>query len=144
MSSQISVERSVFSSLGTSVSGNILLEATYGEAAIGNFSSSKYRLTVGFHQSVDLIDGLSEIDQSDIVLYPNPAQNHIEIHSESEISRIKIVDLSGKILFDKIISTLKPVGGNTEIDVSKLSSGMYIVQIVNAEGLEIQERIIIQ
>ncbi len=72
--------------------------------------------------------GIDLNEQSNIVFYPNPAQHTIYISSPVKIDKITITDLSGKVVThykrDEIQS----------IDVSDLSSGLYILTCQTEEG----------
>jgi len=65
------------------------------------------------------IDLLEVVDQDKIIIYPNPATEVAHIESTIRIEEITISDISGKLF-------LTP--SNTDIDVSTLPSGFYIVQ----------------
>ena len=64
---------------------------------------------------VDLID--------DIILYPNPSYDYININSEEEIWRLQIINLNG----EKI--NIKP--SSNGINISFLSKGLYILNFNN-------------
>ncbi|MEM9548792.1 MAG: T9SS type A sorting domain-containing protein [Bacteroidota bacterium] len=66
------------------------------------------------------ISSVLEKDEVDLNIYPNPVQDRLSVLTDLEISRIKIYDLNGRLI---IYSEQK------EIDVSKLESGNYIVQV---------------
>lgn len=67
--------------------------------------------------------GVEDI-KTQINIYPNPADNFISIQSE-EKTTIVISDMSGKIIFSK-----KNCSKLELIDISKLSSGIYIVKSI--------------
>jgi len=73
-------------------------------------------------------EGISEID---IVsnIYPNPVADilNIELQDVGNYT-VKIMDLSGKIIFDKMFE-----GNSTSINVSQLESANYILVISNKE-----------
>jgi hypothetical protein len=60
-------------------------------------------------------------------IYPNPAQSMITIESNEKINRVDILDVSGKIKQVGHISNL--------IDISRLTPGMYIVNIFSTSGV---------
>jgi|GEM_PF-3845844 hypothetical protein len=66
-----------------------------------------------------------EADQK-ITLYPNPTDSILHIRSSSEITAIVIFDMSGNQLIE--------VKGKNKIDVSKLTSGVYIVSAKMKNG----------
>ena len=72
--------------------------------------------------------GLDENDIADLDVYPNPAQDFIRVETmcTSSLQRIDIYDITGKLI---VSST------DTEINVSKLKSGMYFVNILTDKGV---------
>ena len=68
-----------------------------------------------------------EVTVTNMKLYPNPAQNVLNIESEAAISSISISDLTGKTVMAK-------QDPGTSIDISQLTSGMYLVRIDSDKG----------
>ena len=64
--------------------------------------------------------GGSEFQSFDI--YPNPAQNEINISGLAMINQVQLFDLNGRLLINKNDATEK-------IDVSTLGDGIYILRI---------------
>jgi len=69
------------------------------------------------------ITDVEEFIQSGIAIYPNPAEDYIQIKSELIISDLSIVDLLG----NEIFKTTNII--NTEIDISVLNAGIYFVKL---------------
>jgi PKD repeat protein len=67
---------------------------------------------------------IPEREHAAFKLFPNPAFNQVNITSQTLIRKISIHDLSGKTL-------LKKKGGDQkiEVDISKLPSGTYLIQL---------------
>ncbi len=69
-----------------------------------------------------------ELNNSDtgigVKLYPNPANDMININSDQEIEFIKVVSLYGQL-----IKTIETKDYSEEIDISNLQSGVYYVLI---------------
>ncbi len=64
-------------------------------------------------------------------VYPNPVANTLEIINASNISStINIYSISGK----KVLSNIRKDMVNSQIDVSSLNSGIYIVELENELG----------
>ena len=57
------------------------------------------------------------------ILYPVPSQNQLTLAGVTQATTILITDIQGKILLQKNINP-----GDTTIDVSSLSSGIYFVK----------------
>ena len=85
--------------------------------------------TTGFwHFVFDLESTTSTRDviaQEDLFsFFPNPANSQIQIQSEEVIDELTIHDITGKVL----LRTAKP-SSNETVDVSGLTSGLYIIQV---------------
>ena len=63
-------------------------------------------------------------------LYPNPAQDLLNVKSQLAIDSYQILDISGKI-----IAGAQTNGTLQTIDVSRLSAGLYFIRITASEGL---------
>jgi hypothetical protein len=78
-----------------------------------------------------------KIFASNITLYPNPSKKHvhIEITDGQMMHSIKIFDMLGKIILHKknIYTSL------TDIDISALINGMYILQVENDKSFYIKK-----
>ena len=59
-------------------------------------------------------------------LYPNPATDKVRVVSKAEVAEVVVMDLYGR-------RVLEP-GGTTEMDVSKLPTGAYIVRVRTRQG----------
>jgi hypothetical protein len=68
----------------------------------------------------------SEIENNDLVIYPNPARDYIEIHS-SEGSIIQIFNTLG----ENVLTVVQTSSSVQRLDISNLSLGMYFIKIGN-------------
>lgn len=86
----------------------------------------------------EVITGNSIAGEQDILLYPNPAKNHLNVSGLNHKNGfIKVTDVSGRVLLNS------PHNLQTPIDVSRLKSGLYHVEIRWQNNL-IQQSIIIR
>ncbi len=86
------------------------------------------------------ITGLSNpVNTSTVKVYPNPANEVINIVSDFEINRLKLVNLTGQSVIDY---TTK--GTTIQVDVSKYVRGLYFLQIETTNGEVITKRIVIE
>jgi V8-like Glu-specific endopeptidase len=90
-------------------------------AAGGNFTDVE---TTNFCVSGSSVEIISE---AAITLYPNPAQNEIQLIGALANSNLYIVDIAGNV----VVST-KTLSANVKVDTSSLASGYYIVKLVSA------------
>ena len=82
------------------------------------------------------VDALNSIADAQVKIYPNPVSNDLHIDLPAE-ANIKIITLSGKVVFAKENVTQET------INVDGIDPGVYIVQILNSEGVQ-QHKIVIQ
>jgi len=72
-------------------------------------------------------------EQKSISLYPNPAssQLHLSFENSLEEASIKIIAITGQIVFEK-----SNISGNSLIlDVSILSNGIYVLQVMDTNSI---------
>ncbi|MDN3693427.1 T9SS type A sorting domain-containing protein [Chryseobacterium tructae] len=91
-------------------------------------------------KSVSYVDSavLSTVDlnskKTEIKIYPNPSSDYITITSKEDIKKVMINSLDGK--------TVLTTGNSRNINVSKLSKGVYILQGELKNGTVISKKII--
>jgi uncharacterized repeat protein (TIGR02543 family) len=64
-----------------------------------------------------------------IKIYPNPATSILYITSIKTIRKIRVFDISGKIIID-----LQLAESHSQLDISGLNNGIYIVQLIHDAG----------
>ena len=76
-------------------------------------------------------------------IYPNPAENTLNISfaNTDNYSYIEIIDIIGRVLMH--VPLAKGVN-NTQIDISSLSAGVYIVACKNNSGVATEEKFIVR
>jgi hypothetical protein len=65
-----------------------------------------------------------------IIVFPNPANNHLTIQSPVALEEVRITDIFGRPVYQQSVFQRE-----TSIDVSNLPQGMYIVQTLSSEGV---------
>jgi len=72
-------------------------------------------------------------------IYPNPAEknDYINVISDNEISKVDIYDISGKLLDSKSHAT-------SQVNISALSGGIYIIKVTESNGDVKQHKLIIK
>jgi len=66
----------------------------------------------------------------DFKVYPNPAQNLLQIQSNQEISAIRLYSLQGVLL--------KEISGVSIISVSELAQGLYFVELISGDSKSVR------
>jgi uncharacterized delta-60 repeat protein len=76
--------------------------------------------------------GVNEmVTQNDFIIYPNPASSTIAVESiKYQVQSIRIMDVLGQEIY-----YLQTVNNKTEIDISHLPSGIYILQVQSESGV---------
>lgn len=69
-----------------------------------------------------------EISSIDFSIYPNPASDILQISSSTEKGVLRIYDINGKLAQTELVFT------NSEINISSLSTGTYVVVLTNENG----------
>jgi hypothetical protein len=67
---------------------------------------------------------ITESSDNKLVIYPNPASDKLYIQTSDDIANANVFDISGKLVISKVLQ-----GGDNEIDISSLKSGMYFINI---------------
>jgi hypothetical protein len=90
----------------------------------GNVSTCTFELTVLTTIGVDE----NSLDKG-LALYPNPADNVVNLVNKTNISleKMMIYDINGKLVSQTDLRTMQ---GVKAVDVSSLASGVYMVQII--------------
>jgi len=82
--------------------------------------------------------GINEIDENEISIYPNPANDMIHITCTNQGS-IRIINLAGQVILQA--STEK---GINRLNVEELNPGLYMVQYVNESGNTSTQKLLIR
>lgn len=69
---------------------------------------------------------LNNAVKTSLKVYPNPASDVVTISAKQEIQSVSIIDLSGK--------RIQAVKTNSQVNVSKLAKGTYILQVMYSDG----------
>lgn len=65
----------------------------------------------------------------DITVYPNPAENILNIDAAETLSSVKVIGMDGRVVIDNEVD-----GNTTSIDVSSLEAGSYYYEVVSLDG----------
>ncbi len=79
--------------------------------------------------------GVNESQASKVAVYPNPVKDLLTVKTSEKINSVKVYNLSGQLSAVKL-------NADYTLDFSKLSKGMYIVEITLQNGKKITEKII--
>ena len=90
----------------------------------GNVGSATAKVTFTTNLSVD-----THKKEKEITIYPNPTTSvlHLQLSNELIIDKLVIRDLNGKIVMQR-------TGKNSGINVEKLASGIYILEVYSSKN----------
>lgn len=88
----------------------------------------------GFGQALDFTLSIGELsvdqfDESALSVYPIPTENFLNIHYNAELISVKIYNLLGQEVL-----TANPGNTEAQIDVSRLTEGTYLVNLLTENG----------
>jgi WD40 repeat protein len=86
------------------------------------YTNSEVNCTLGISE---------ELDETEVSVYPNPANSCLTIQAAAKIDQIKIFDLNGKLVYSK--SELD--NEILHIDISTFESGIYLLKTTSQRGL---------
>lgn len=70
--------------------------------------------------------GITEFEQTEVLIFPNPSANYIQINTESEIDQIRIYNINGKVVYQSASLLSKML----MVDVMNYPNGNYIVETI--------------
>lgn len=107
-----------------------------------DINSNAYWVDVSIIEELNPFTAIEKVRQSNdntLQIYPNPASNTINIiNQENQEFNITIYNVLGEIVFESKIN-----GNYSEIDVSSLKTGIYIIKISNS-NLKYTQKLIIE
>ena len=123
-SGQIGVSRDVFGSAGTEFSnGNMQTSFTIGETFTSTLTNSEIH-TLGFQQTNQSAVSVVELNNVEVGLYPNPADNQITfISSLEEPFSYQVYDVSGRLILEG-----RHQQSMLTLNVSNLVEGKYFFE----------------
>ncbi len=71
-----------------------------------------------------------ETEDISLKIYPNPVRGNLYIEADSEIKSVQMVDMLGQVVYSSVVNNLI-----YEMNISGLTDGIYLVQIMTQNGL---------
>lgn len=92
--------------------------------------------TCEFTTTVDAVLGTENLVVETFIIYPNPVIDLLNISSTETINNIQIFDISGKKVF-----TTSPHNKMTQLDLSTIVPGIYLVKLIAEDSVRIVKMI---
>ncbi len=96
----------------------------------------KFKVTFESVVNTNAVETSPQQDQ--ISVFPNPTRGLIKVEGMSDVSKISVVDLTGKVLLEEKIQR----NANHSFDLSNLSPGIYFFVLQKNSGLKIIKKVI--
>ena len=80
---------------------------------------------------IGIWDGIPEINNGSLKIYPNPASENVKITSEKDILQLRIANYSGQVVFDQSMDAKE-----YQLNVSNFQPGIYMVQLTTKDGIK--------
>ena len=106
------------------------------EAVYNSYVSDVYPCEDGEYSIVNVTKA-SSLSRKDLVVYPNPATDVINIVSNEIIKKVEILNLSGQSIGTSVENSKK-----ITLDVSHLNSGVYLIKLYSITKIEIKKILI--
>ena len=108
----------------------------YKHPANGEIRPSDGKLDIGAYEYGTVVAGIAETEKNilNFSVYPNPSKGNFTVNFYSAInekSTIEIVDLNGRILFNKVLE--KDVD-NLNFSMENLKAGLYFVKVMGGNS----------
>jgi hypothetical protein len=114
----------IVNAAGQYMTGPYSCMQTYNFNLVSMAAQMTEYMAVTIEESCSIASGIGEISSSEILLFPNPANDQVQI-TGSGMYQLEITDLQGRVIETQII-----MGGGT-FDVSEFPNGLYFARISN-------------
>ncbi len=83
------------------------------------------------------ITGVNEVEETAFNVYPNPAQDVVNINSQVALKSVSIVNYTGQVVYQTPAS-----GNDVQINTADLAAGIYVLQLETESGVSSRKLII--
>ncbi|PQJ13124.1 hypothetical protein CJD36_005110 [Flavipsychrobacter stenotrophus] len=81
--------------------------------------------------------GVPSVSLANVIIYPNPAADEVIINGLNSQTRYRVLNVSGVVMLNGVFDK-----GDNAVSLSKLASGLYILELISAEGQKVNFRLI--
>ena len=113
------------------------LNTKYDITGVMYYSFSTRKILPRSASDVVVHSAINDIDGNSFSVYPNTAENYININSNIE-GIVSIYDITGKVVFSENIN------GFETIDVNNFEAGLYTISIIGNDGTFSSQKIMIK
>ena len=121
--------------LGTGVGSELNFNGTIDDLKIYNYALTPSQVLSVYTNNAVLATTENNIKSTDISIYPNPAKDFVNIQSDIKVQSAEIYNMAGQ----KVLETKE-----SKINISKLKSGIYMIQIKDVKNQTVTKKFIKQ
>lgn len=88
-------------------------------------------------KNINPSSGLETLDNTQVIVYPNPAKDQLTIAAGMKMNRIEFVTVAGQTMFTQIVNN-----NTANLQLTGVSSGMYFVKIYAETGIVVKQVIV--
>jgi len=96
----------------------------------------------------EFITGIDKITKANLglVVYPNPASEtvNISVSENVSVSKVRVYNVTGLMVINQSPQPPSPRGSQITLDVSRLVSGMYLLEVETGDGFREMKRLVIE
>ncbi|MBI9039642.1 MAG: T9SS type A sorting domain-containing protein [Bacteroidales bacterium] len=108
--------------------GNVFIANFEMESVDNSYVSNVYPNNDGEYSVVNISKGTTL--KGELVIYPNPATDMINISSPNQINNVSIFNNVGQLVYE---------GNSNQINTSNFDAGVYIIRVETTNGMETQK-----
>ena len=102
----------------------------------GSFTDQFEGYEVHLYKMVSLNTGYEKEGNTPVRFYPNPCSELLTIHTDLPIQYLSLINMTGSMV------EIPVKGGDTQFDVSQVTPGMYLIQVLTGNELQYQKVVI--
>lgn len=96
------------------------------------FGGKTYQTIFGVRTTL----GIEDLQQSEIMLYPNPTSNNIFVEANTQIETVQVFNLMGRKVLD-----VSPLAEKAKLNLGHLTTGIYMA-VISCEGKRLVKKIV--
>jgi hypothetical protein len=85
---------------------------------------------------ISILTGIENkaLTENSVIIFPNPASNYINIHSESVIQHLLVFNQMGQVVFETHADAHR-----LNVDISNLERGIYLFKVITERGSSVRK-----
>jgi hypothetical protein len=88
-------------------------------------------------KNINPSSGLETLDNTNVIVYPNPAKDQLTVAAGTKMSRIEFVTVAGQTVFTHTVNNT-----TATLQLAGISSGMYFVKVYSETGVAVKQVIV--